>query len=320
VPRKGHGEQSALPPGMVKNSRCSVFMVDIDPVKAQEFVNETLVAPTGGEMEYHVLGSTVMVSFLNAERLYSTGEVIGYIPDGECAFWLPLIARKKGLFHLPYLTFWMPYIIIDNCTGMATGREVWGFAKETGPVIAPPMNAPGTLAARMVGSATLFKTFSMDTLGVVEPLIVAERPSTLGDNPSIWADAKQAFGAIAHELSKGGKLRAQGIEDDAVALFDLAGMLVDGKVPVVNLKQFRDAAFPERACYQALIQSPCTLHAIHGGGIYWGDWQLKITDCASHQIANDLGLASNVVPVRFACYVEMDFSADAGTEVWRAST
>jgi hypothetical protein len=314
VSQRGHGEQSCLPPGVIQGGRCSVFMLDIDADAAQAFVDAQLNAPAKGSVKYSVLGGTAMLSFLKAQKLFSGGEAIGWLPDGECAFWLPLVAWGEGI--LPRLTFWMPYIVIDSCSGMVTGRDVWGFLKETGTVDGPSITQPD---APFVATATIFEKLAFDTPGKIAPLVSVERGAPGEEARSeAWTSHGEAWQRIVHELTHGaGVLIARALE----ASIDLAVHIFEPKVPLVNLKQFRDAEDPTRACYQALVEGPCTLKAIHGGGFYWGRSTVKITACESHQIARDLGLAlgpDGTIESRFAFYVDMDFDAEAGKVVWRA--
>ncbi len=313
VSQLGHGEQSCLPPGVIQGGRCSVFMVDIDADAAQAFVDAQLNAPAKGRVKYTVLGGTAMLSFLKAQKLFSGAEPIGWLPDGECAFWLPLVAWGEGL--LPRLTFWMPYIVIDSCSGMVTGRDVWGFLKETGTVDGPSIAQPD---APFVATATIFEKLAFDTPGKVAPLVRVERGADA--KSEAWTSNGDAWQRIVHELTRGaGKLVARTLAALRLEI-DLAVHLLEPKVPLVNLKQFRDAEDPTRACYQALVEGPCTLKAIHGGGFYWGRSTVQITPCESHQIARDLGLSGNTIEARFGFYVDMDFDAEAGKIVWQAKS
>jgi uncharacterized protein with NAD-binding domain and iron-sulfur cluster len=304
----GHGEQCALPPGIMKGGRCSYFMFDIDHEAAQRFVDAQLNAPTNGKLRYAVLGNTAMLSFLKCERFYAGGEPIGWLPDGECAFWLPLLAHGEGI--LPRLTFWMPYIFIDSCSGMVTGREVWGFRKEIGSVTAPSLAAP---VSPFIATATIFETLAYDTPGKVAPLVQVSR--TPGAPSPPWSDGASGWKRIVHELTRGVGLLVAGAVD---ASLDVAAHLLEPKIPLVNLKQFRDAEDPTRACYQAIVEGPCVLKSVYGGGFYEGSSTLELIACQSHPIAADLGLSGNVVQARFGFWVDMDFDAVNGKVVWSA--
>ena len=102
----------------------------------------------------------------------------------------------------------------------------------------------------------------------------------------------------------------------------LANFFGKPHLPVINLKQFRDAVDSTKACYQALVESPCQLDQWTGGGLLSGDFEIEITTCDSHQIVTDLGLGklgsgdSTVIRPLFGCWIQMNFSTLAGTIIW----
>jgi len=83
------------------------------------------------------------------------------------------------------------------------------------------------------------------------------------------------------------------------------------------LRQFRDVAEPDRACYQAIIEAACDLTAWRGGG-FLEEHVLTIRDCASHPLARDLGLAPGPIETGFGFWADFDFDIGAGKELWRA--
>ncbi len=86
---------------------------------------------------------------------------------------------------------------------------------------------------------------------------------------------------------------------------------------VANLKQFRDAVSPELACYQALVESPCVIQSFKGAGLLSGDWEITLTNAASHAFAQAFGIP-NTVRVHFGTWVQMSFVADMGRVLWRS--
>jgi uncharacterized protein with NAD-binding domain and iron-sulfur cluster len=313
VSRYGHGEQVVLPPGLVQRARNFVFAVPAEPAKLSAFVREQLAAPTRGAWDFRVLGSTVLVSFMDAQKLTSTAETVGYLPDRECAFWVPLAAKDNATGH-ERLVFWMPYIFVDTSIAMATGREVWGFAKEIGALKFPEIT---DAEARFVTEATIFTRFDQSTKGEFAKLVeVHKGGSTLGPLDEAWHDATEALQGIVAALEAGG---AALIGGDWDLIENFFRQVLSREVPMVNLKQFRDAKDPTCACYQALIESACRLERVHAGGLLGGDYVLDITPCDSHPIARDLGLSTGTgLEVKLALWIDMDFSVLPGTEIWKA--
>jgi hypothetical protein len=312
----GHGEVCMAFPGVVQDGLMFMFAFPADSSRVQQLVDTFLNQPAKGAVEYAVLGGHVFLSFLKG-RLTSGGEVVGYVDDNECGFWVPLVARSAS-DGATRLVFWMPYIIIDNFEGLVTGREGWGYRKGLGPVLIPesPKGADAFEA-----STRIFKVFSKETAGVVEPLIRLRRePGMEARGPeTTFPDGKALVEAFTRawlgdsEASTEGKLPISKWK----LLFNVLEILRHRHVPVVNLKQFRDAKDGNKACYQALIEGPLTVTRFGGGGLMRGDFTLDITPCQSHPIAADLGLQ---LPTRsrFGMWVRMDFDVEPGQEVWKA--
>jgi hypothetical protein len=315
VSRRGHGEQSVEPPGVVRGARVFFFVLRADPVQAQKFVDVELNEPADGALRYRVAARRAALSFLDGSLTSST-EPIGYLADHEFACWMPLAVFAPGRSEPSGLVYYNPYLIVDSSAAMATGREVWGFAKEVG---ALEMPSGPSAAARFAAQANLIDKFGPDAHARMATLVEIANPGPCGDLSPSWSSAGEAYREVTETLrATSTDAPVLDWKGDALLLFDLLKGMIAHHVPVVNLKQFRDAADPTRACYQAIVESACTVHAVHGGGWLRQPFVLRITPCESHPLAADLGLAGNEVPVEHAFWVDMDFTADLGREVWRA--
>jgi hypothetical protein len=302
-----HGEQSILPPGVIRGGNCSVFMIEgCDMAARQAFVDTMLNTPSGGKVQYSLLGSTALVLFMQAPKLTSPTEIVGYIADQECAFALPLIDLKTFRFGL-----WLPYIFINSSLGMVTGREVWGFQKEISTFSFPsPLDAD----AKFVANATIFETLSQETQGKLAPLVTIQKSGPLGPLQHTLTDRGAVWDEIIHRITAGSGTLLAHLTKEAIDVARLFGL---ASIPAVNFKQFRDAVDPTRACYQAIVESPLALDELTGFGLLGDGYRLSITPCQSHAIAADLGI-SPVVPVKHAFFVDVGFSALAGRIVWQA--
>ncbi|AFE07119.1 hypothetical protein COCOR_06776 [Corallococcus coralloides DSM 2259] len=314
VSDRGHGEVSMALPGVVQDGLMFLFAFPADATRLQQLVDRFLNQPAGGAVHYTVVGPSVFLSFLQG-RLTSGGEAVGWVEDRECAFWVLLEART-GANGPPRYVGWMPYIIIDNFEGMATGREVWGYRKGLGQVVLPSVpQGPYDFAA----STCIFPVLSPDTQGRVSTLIrlrgepgaaVTEGGPTFQD-PEALADALEAAGLQDKPGAVGGAPPLR-------RLLALLRNLLTRQVPVVNLKQFRDARDSSRACYQALIEGPLTVTRFRGAGLLRSDFTLALTPCQSHPIAADLGLQPQT-RASFGLWMRLDFNVGPGQEVWKAS-
>jgi hypothetical protein len=309
----GHGLVVPECPASIIDGTMFSFLVDADGAKLQALVDTFLNAPSGGAVEYHVIGSSVMIVFLRAPKHMTTVQPIGYIEDREFTVWIPLFARTRGQPDADRITFWMPYIVISSHEGMATGREIWGFRKTLGTTDVP---VDAASAARFSSIARVFDPMSYQTLGQWKPVIEVWKSGEMGELKTVWND----LGLLWHAL---GDLWSKEPRDLHVSrlglLADIARLMKPPhKVPIVDLKQFRDCADTSLACYQSLVESSCTPSQATGG-LLTGDWTAKFYNYDSYRLATDLGIPAGVgVPVRMAFWAHMDFSADLGVEVWRA--
>jgi uncharacterized protein with NAD-binding domain and iron-sulfur cluster len=309
----GHGEQSIEPPGVTRGGRLYVFPLPAHWPTLQRTVDALLNRPTGGALRFHPL-PCVLVLFLDAPELTSTTETMGYIPDQECALCVPVV---RMTVEGPKAAFWMPYLFINSSLGMVTGREVWGFQKEISTLEFP---APGAPSSRFAASATIFPKLAPQTPGELRPLVTIAGPALPRVDGAGWKRPEDLDEAIRRELRAGiGKLLAASLPVELA--LDVASTFSLLDVNIVNLKQFRDAVDPTRACYQAIVEGPLRLDALTfaGGGFLGGGYHLSITPCESHRIVEDLGLAGPEIDVhRLAFYANIGFTALPGRILWKA--
>jgi hypothetical protein len=92
-------------------------------------------------------------------------------------------------------------------------------------------------------------------------------------------------------------------------------------VPMVFLKQFRDAADGAAACYQAIIEAPnrMTRDPVEAGFLH-GDWELAIEQFPTVRLIDRLGLRARdgKLPALLHIWVKFGFTAEPGRVIWRA--
>ena len=309
----GHGLQVPQIPAACDGATLMSFFVEGNQANMQALVDKFLNAPAAGAVTYSVIGSAVLVTYSLTERNFSTTEQAGYTPDYETGFWIPLFARTADGSRPDRIVFWVPYLFISGPMGMATGREVWGWRKQIG-VITMPLH-PADLAD-FVANAIVFDPLNNATMGTMKTVARIHRDGQLGPLQETMKEIGDLFKLLLDFWGKGtGTLPVGRLE----LMVDVVKMLASRSIPVVNLKQFRDAADSTRACYQAIIEAPCTPTHFYGGGLLTGDYVLDLADYPSHRIGTDLGLSTTSPnPVLLACWCRLDFNAEPGVEVWRA--
>jgi hypothetical protein len=319
VDQLGHGEICFPQPLQLKDVTAYAFSLAADPNALQALVDSQMNVVCRPDLEYRVVGSSTLLTLLHVRQATSLAQTIGNLGDHEAAFWIPLLEIRKGRL-IPRLVFWIPYLLIDVASGMVVGREIWGYRKSLGSIRLPSQDEQ---PARFTADTTMFKVFSATTWGEVGTLLEIRKDQSLGRLDSAWSSLKEA----AQEIRKlwahhHGDLRSWG--DDGAIAVDLVEMIFDRIVRVVNLKQFRAAEDATRACYQAVVESPCHFDRLLGAGPLFGDYTLTVTTCASHRIVEDLGLGTvgtggrTVVPVSFSFWIRWDFTTLNGKVLWSA--
>jgi len=315
---RGHGEISFSVPLKISDVTSWGFLLRADAAALQAFIDDQLNRVSSGAVTYSALAfggrAYLFHAWLKAGHCTSTSELVGWLPDREAAFLVPLLQRRQGQL-LPQLKMWVPYLLIDQQSGMVTGREVWGYRKSLATINVPDQPAGMT---GFSADTTIFRRFSSDTQGQVATLLRVT-PRAQVSATSQWASMEAAVRDLLDKLGAAGYAVAQMGEQALAQVFG------EPRLNVINLKQFRDAVDSTRACYQALVESPCRLDRWDGGGLLQGDYDIEIATCDSHQIARDLGLGVPppngplIVQPQLAWWIKMGFSTEPGRIVWSAS-
>jgi hypothetical protein len=311
---KEHGEICFEVPLKISDVTVYGFPLRVDCDRLQKFVDLQLNDVSCGAVRYVSL-PFVIHAYLYARHATSVTEPIGYLPDRESAFLVPLLQKRGDL--MPELRIWVPYLLIDAASGMVTGREVWGYHKTMGTIQMP---LSPDQANQFCASTVVFKKLEPTTEGEEAPILRVSSDAKVAklslDCSTVESGFGEIFRKILHELKKLGSEIGQEAEEG------FARMLKERQIVVVNLKQFRDAVDSTKACYQALVESPLTLDKLSGLGLLEGGFKVQIVNAESHQIARDLGLSgaadgeSTTVPALFAFWSTLDFSPLNGRVLW----
>jgi hypothetical protein len=322
ISARGHGEVSFAAPLRITNVTAYGFALKARRSKLQAFIDQQLnAAVPGGELRYSAVdvpcdGDTTFMfhCYNDARHCTPEPEVIGHMPDREAAFLIPVWQHRKGSV-LPELKVWIPYLFIDVSEGLVTGREVWGYPKSYARIELP---AGPASASYLSCEPILFKKFAPDTLGQWGKVIQIRGNARNSQPQSVWTGYEHMVRELIERIGT-----MSGLAKVADELFRL--YLSKHPLPVINLKQFRDAVDSSRACYQALVSSPCEIIDWKGGHFLDGDYEIEIATCDSHQIVNDLGLADRVGPDStlvkplYGFWCDMGFRTLNGVVEWQAT-
>jgi hypothetical protein len=313
-----HGGLCHLQPFACERTRLFGCFVKGDAARIQQrLIDPCLNAPTGGALDYRVITSHVLVTFAavgHGRSLRPPEKTIGWLPELTLTLWVPLVAveRKLGVLVAERVLVFTPYIVVDNPWSMSSGREIYGFPKDLGPIEIPPEGKPPTAFSASTLVLPVFRE-SEEAREAPIGILRSTEPERAAAS-STWSSVEAAARDLAGFLVGAGSIILPG---PGLAL-DLVEILVRREVPGVYLKQFRSAANGHRACYQAIIEAPCRVEKLYGGGPLTGAYTFTTVDFASHPIVSDFGLPATTMPAEFPFWIEFDFVADNGVEVWKA--
>lgn len=265
-------------------------------------------------------------------QIYSLNpeNVWGKMDETDLGFWIPVLACKKfGKYYIPrYFAFFLPTLFVDNPYAIITGRESFGFRKQQAQFVYPTEIQNPEFTA----SPLAFPQAGKEVEGQWDWLLQTKRinPFDRGAQPEI--NAQTATSANLFKLLFGENFLQETFDElqKVASHFELKipneiNKLLDLKlkVPMVFLKQFRDIAQTDQACYQAVVEAPAELLKLDELGFLHGVYQLHINKLASHPVVEMLGLDVKdngtewVSEPTFGLWTKMDFSMNMGKEVYK---
>lgn len=241
----------------------------------------------------------------------------GWMRERDFGVWIPLAAGKErsdGRFDVDRLAWYLPYVFVDNVAAMVTGREVYGFFKQTATLAMP---AAPTGGGAFSADALVIRTFSPSSTAEIARLLDVTSPVGAAAPGDEFGGLGHAAEAVLGEVKRAFFDPHEHLPLPTWALLEtLLKDAIEGLVPMVFLKQLRDVTEPHKACYQAVIEAPAKLGRWRGGG-FTHPHDVAILPCDSHPIASDLGLAGPSVRAEVGFWTRIDFTMQAGREVAR---
>jgi len=294
-------------PYLQKDARLAAFFFNADTERLTTLCNQTLNVSKSFEYKYVPMTSNLMLVF--ADMLVSSRDErdaqVGLIPETEVSFWVLTVAMQKtrGGYMPHHLAWFLPYLFVDEGNAIATGREVFGFNKLAAQFQKPEKIQSPEFTADVVG----LKEFGADFIAQRERLL--ELRASSSSDPTRSSDLDSIKNVMAAELFKNIRTNLGG------GLVEFASRFINDQVPLVFLKQFRDAQNTRKACYQRLIEAPLKVETFFEGGIFLKPYTLNITSLASHPLAQNLGLKGAEQRSTLGMWMQVDFVLGNGVEV-----
>lgn len=300
----GHGLANFAPPEVFTGANFHLFAIQTSTAAVQKLVDTLLNPAGGGQVRYDAALPVAILTFCDAAKCSSQAQPIGWTPGREAMILVPLWEFRSGNPLPSRLVFWAPYIFIDYTIGLVSGREIWGYPKVFARIAVAADQPGGDDSCQ----TTIFPKFAASTAAQNAVLYRVVQTQAAAQAAAPWQNAAEAGRAVIEGLLGG------------LAADVLQALSVQPRADCVVLKQFRETSVPTQACYQAITDSPIALTGFSGGGLLSGQFTVEITTCDSHTIVSDLlgtapGPVSTVLPVTFAAWASIDYSALPGSDI-----
>jgi hypothetical protein len=316
------GDIVLAPPLLLRDTTMYSFLVSADLRALTRLVDAQLnaVSAASGLVYKPVLPLAAIVCAGSSDSSSQTppDSDKGWMGERDFGIWIPVVAgTMEGGVWIPRRILWyLPYVFVDNVAAMATGREVYGFFKQIAALAMPP----SPLARGMFAIDTLvIPTFTPASQAEVLRLMTITSTEDRAAPTGTWATVEEAAAALWAETKRRFFDGQDGLPIlEWTVIEDLLEGLLSGDVPIVFLKQFRDAGVAAKACYQAIVEAPAHLQRLYAGW-FTHPHDIAITQVDSHPIVAECGFAGAQLRSEFGFWVHMDFVMQPGTVVAQTS-
>ena len=315
-----HGWPVPRGPYLQRDARIAAFLLPAERDALHRLCSRYLSAPTNGQWDYVPAMPYVAMVYAEMDVLSTDArdQALGWSRERELSFWAPVVGRRQagGLWTPDHAAWFLPCLYADNPSALVTGREVYGFPKMWGRFEPPTIIQNPEFAVDAWRFETTNAPGAAEASSRMQRLAEVKRrdPGDALVSAVTWGNWDVARAEIIRLLRQADSSADVGTLRELV---DLEG----AEIPLVFLKQFRDAADTRRACYQAIIRTNARLDTFHQGGVLDHTYYLTLSPHPNHPLAQLLGLRTNQqghVQALVGFWIHVDFALDDATELWKA--
>jgi hypothetical protein len=278
------------------------FLVkSVEPEALQTLCDTRLNAPSGGVADFRALPFVLLTFARHGRRSASPPPFRqrGLVAYREACVWVLVVAGRELPGRLPQGTLLTlaPFAYVDDDQAMVMGRELYGFNKRMGEFLMP--EKPGEPALYRARAAGFLRYDPEARIGKID---VAEVERTDAPGSEVASEEWQGFAEASREVEQ------------------VLGLQLDisrGSLPVVSLKQMRDARQPSRAMLQQLLRTDMTLPRLTGRRLL-GDYEVRLPLSDTAPLARELGLHERQRALA-AFQLELDSRLERSELLWQAS-
>ncbi len=316
------GLTSAPGPLLCEGTTLYGFWARCDRERLERLCHKVFDEPSGGVVSCTPLLDHAVITFGLIEGIRPQSapfDTMGVVPERHAAIWIPV--RCRGPEGTPAVGVFLPYLWLDDPISVASGREVYGYAKNWG---YPRFSGDGITRSRTPGPPKRFqldahaireygrgeapqrqRLFEVTRSGLLGTLLDWATPDDLDDLVAMARSSLATLSLVRSEL-----------DDLGDGLSDLRSLL-RSEVPQIFLRQFRDPTTPGMASQLQIVTAPARIVPGSFSARALGGHRLDVAPLASHPLGPELGLESGALGPSFR--VRMDFTVEPGEVLWSGS-
>ena len=322
-------------PFLFSDSQMAVFFLSANAAALNTLLDTYINEPSGGTYEYRCLGIdgkafvVMIMARMTVDVRNTDGKYFGQQPYNELSFWIPCHDRKALLHGKFSPALYLPFLFPDSLPPIATGREMFGFAKQLATYTFPsgtfdmrhPALTATTDAFQQIGKGHVSapQTFlSIANAADMSMSLHGAIAQGIENAATEWATSKEAQDGVNKSfLGLNWTCSATGEKLDKCINHFLA------EWPAIFLKQFPSIENARVAESKSITSAPFQLEKFFGGFPYLDGLKLRTFDLtfpklASMPIVSQLGLATSSstssadVVSATGFWVHVDFSLETG--------
>jgi hypothetical protein len=310
-------------PGLATHTLMYCFPLQANYDQLLTICNERLnFSPLKNKVRYFPLTSSVIMVLSDMQKactLDKSYKKFGLLREVGVQVFIPVVECKidsHGEWAAHRIMAFIPYIFIDNPMSNIIGREHIGFPKNMARFNMP--SAPFQ-AAYFDVNAYGFQRFDEQNPQFSDYfpwLSIRKKSAGSTDSMGKWTSHREAWAGIKNTFDRV-PTHPQFVKHINFYAHELEDMF-KAEIHMIFLKQFRDVAEPEKACYQAINEAPGLVESVNGGWFLDGDFEVTFHDMDSYPIKTDLGLP-NTSTVTSAFWIDADLKFGTGRTIWKES-
>jgi uncharacterized protein with NAD-binding domain and iron-sulfur cluster len=314
------GLTSAPGPLLCEGTTLYGFWANCRRDRLEELCRKVFEEPSGGAVRCVPLFDHAIITFGLIARIapqVDPFQAMGEVAERHAAIWIPV--RCHGPEGTPPVGVFLPYLWLDDPISIASGREVYGYAKNWG---WPRFAGDGTSGSVGGGQP---ERFELDAWGIEEygrgqqperrRLFEIRRAGLLGTLADLVTPDLEDLVELGRDTLGALRLARDELEEASASLDDLRSMLRT-EVPQIFLRQFRAPEGNGEASELQIVTAPARIVEGSFRAASLGTHRLELSPLASHPLEEQLGLESG--PLGPAFRVRMDFTVENGRVLWSA--